>query len=122
VFDFSFETLFVLGLLAFILFGPQKLPEYAAKLGRLTAKLRQATSEMTQQVNNPFQYPQEPGQPGQMDQTSQPAFPNLSAVFTCPYCRHTAGPGFIFCSQCGRRISEEQLELPFSADTSASRP
>ena len=113
MFDISFETLFVLGLLAFILFGPQKLPEYAAKLGRLTAKLRQATSEMTQQVNNPFQYPEEPGLPGRPE---HPAFLKAAEIFNCPYCHHVVAQDSIFCSQCGRRIREEQLELPITPD------
>jgi Sec-independent protein translocase protein TatA len=104
VFDLSFESLFVLGLLAFILFGPQKLPEYAAKLGRLTAKLRQATAEMTQQVNNPFQYPEEP----------RPEVPRPGAVQVsrCPYCKEVVGMGYYYCPKCGKRINEKQLELP----------
>ncbi len=31
----DFETLIILAVLAFILFGPEKLPEYAAKAGVL---------------------------------------------------------------------------------------
>ena len=50
------ETLVILAVLAFILFGPEKLPEYAATLGRFVAKMRQATTEMTRQYQdqNPF--------------------------------------------------------------------
>jgi Sec-independent protein translocase protein TatA len=108
VFDISFETLFVLGVLAFILFGPQKLPEYAGKLGRLLAKLRQATAEMTQQVNNPFQYPQEPA-----EHENKP-LPGAVKVSRCPYCREVTGMGNFFCPKCGKRINEQQLELPLS--------
>ena len=59
------ETLIILAVLAFILFGPEKLPEYAATLGRFVAKMRQATSEMTRQYQNqnPFEYPPEPTLP-----------------------------------------------------------
>ena len=51
------ETLIILAVLAFILFGPEKLPEYAATLGKFVAKMRQATTEMTRQYQdqNPFQ-------------------------------------------------------------------
>jgi sec-independent protein translocase protein TatA len=41
------EILVIL-VLALILFGPEKLPEYGAKLGRLVARLRQAGAEVTQ--------------------------------------------------------------------------
>jgi len=46
------ETLLILAVLAFILFGPEKLPEYAAMLGKFVAKMRQATTEMTRQYQN----------------------------------------------------------------------
>ncbi len=59
------ETLLILAVLAFILFGPEKLPEYAATLGRFMAKMRQATTEMTRQYQdqNPFSFPPEPTLP-----------------------------------------------------------
>ena len=60
MFGINLEELIVLAVLAFILFGPQKLPEYAEKLGRLVAKLRQASTEVTQQFQNPYQYPPDP--------------------------------------------------------------
>ena len=59
------ETLIILAVLAFILFGPEKLPEYAAMLGKFVAKMRQASTEMTRQYQdqNPFHYPPEPTLP-----------------------------------------------------------
>src|SRR4030042_1182968 len=65
------ETLLILAVLAFILFGPEKLPEYAAMLGKFVAKMRQATTEMTRQYQdqNPFHYPPEPHLP--------PAYPRI---------------------------------------------
>jgi TatA/E family protein of Tat protein translocase len=99
VFGISFEELIILLVLAFILFGPQKLPEYAETLGKFVAKLRQATTEMTQQYQNPFQYPPEP--------TLPPA-----TASTCPYCQQTVNPEFIFCPKCGHRLKEDHYPPP----------
>jgi Sec-independent protein translocase protein TatA/RNA polymerase subunit RPABC4/transcription elongation factor Spt4 len=100
MFGINLEELIVLAVLAFILFGPQKLPEYAEKLGRLVAKLRAASTEVTQQFQNPFQYPPEPGLP------QQPS-PNPEHT-TCPSCFQTVGREFKFCPGCGRRLEEEK--------------
>ncbi|MFH1597421.1 MAG: twin-arginine translocase TatA/TatE family subunit [Pseudomonadota bacterium] len=97
MFGISLEELIVLAVLAFILFGPQKLPEYAEKLGRLVAKLRQASSELTREVQNPFQYPPEPGQ----------STPRVTGDATCPSCHRATGPDFTFCPHCGHRLKEE---------------
>jgi Sec-independent protein translocase protein TatA len=93
VFGISFEELIVLLVLAFILFGPQKLPEYAATLGKFVAKVRQAGSEVTRQYQNPFQYPPEPTPP--------------PAESTCPACQEKVAPDFIFCPKCGHRLKED---------------
>lgn len=97
MFGISLEELIVLAVLAFILFGPQKLPEYAEKLGRLVAKLRQASAELTREVQNPFQYPPEPGQ----------STPRVTGYATCPSCHRATGPDFTFCPDCGHRLKEE---------------
>jgi Sec-independent protein translocase protein TatA len=94
MFGIDFETLILLAILAFILFGPEKLPEYAATLGRFVAKMRQASSEVTRQYQNPFQYPLEPTLPPQES--------------TCPHCQQIVGVGFAFCPKCGHRIKEER--------------
>jgi Sec-independent protein translocase protein TatA len=102
MFGISLEELIVLAVLAFILFGPQKLPEYAEKLGRLVAKIRAATTEVTEQFQNPFQYPPEPNQ----------STPQLSRGYaTCTACHRTLEPGFSFCPNCGQRV-KEQLAAP----------
>ncbi len=91
----SFEQLVLLLLLAFILFGPEKLPEYAEKLGRLVAHLRQASSEITQQVQQPLQDLR-----GHLDS------PKIYPDVTCPQCRQTLDHDFIFCPHCGLRLKE----------------
>jgi GNAT superfamily N-acetyltransferase len=98
------ETLLILAVLAFILFGPEKLPEYAATLGKFVAKMRQATSEITReyQNQNPFTFPSEPPLP--------PA-PETN----CPYCQHTVPLNFTFCPKCGQRIKEDHYPPPSPA-------
>ncbi len=90
------ETLLILAVLAFILFGPEKLPEYAATLGRFVAKMRQATTEMTRQYQdqNPFRYPPEPALPPEPEST-------------CPYCQQSVPLNFTFCPKCGQRVKED---------------
>jgi Sec-independent protein translocase protein TatA len=91
----SFEQLVLLLLLAFILFGPEKLPEYAEKLGRLVAHLRQASSEITQQVQQPLQ-----------NLRNHLDSPKIYPDVTCPQCRQTLDHDFIFCPHCGHRLKE----------------
>ena len=86
----SFEELIVLAVLAFILFGPEKLPEYAQKLGRLVAKVRQASSELSQQVQNPLQTLGPP-----------PTLSGPEAI--CPHCLQKISQQFTFCPHCGHR-------------------
>jgi Sec-independent protein translocase protein TatA/RNA polymerase subunit RPABC4/transcription elongation factor Spt4 len=99
VFGISFEELIILAVLAFILFGPQKLPEYAETLGRFVAKLRRAGSEVTRQYQDSFRYPPEPA----------PAAPTES---TCPHCQGKVGPEFTFCPNCGQRRQPEYSPPP----------
>ena len=104
------ETLIILAVLAFILFGPEKLPEYAAMLGRFVAKMRQATTEMTRQYQdqNPFAYPPEP------TPATPPAGRGVASLpeSTCPHCQQPVTPGFAFCPKCGQRLKEDHYPPP----------
>ncbi|MGA9756169.1 MAG: GNAT family N-acetyltransferase [Desulfobaccales bacterium] len=93
------ETLFILAVLAFILFGPEKLPEYAATLGRFVAKMRQATSEVTRQYQDSFQPPPE---------STLPPAPGAP----CPHCQQPVTLNFAFCPKCGHRLKEDHYPPP----------
>jgi hypothetical protein len=89
----DFPEILVLLILALILFGPEKLPEYGAKLGRLVARLRQAGAEVTQPLK----------------ETLTGELPSPKAYFGnnfCPYCGHSLEPDFLFCPRCGRRLEK----------------
>lgn len=96
MFGMDFEALVLLAILAFILFGPEKLPEYAAKAGYYLAKLRQATTELSQQAQCSFP-----------DNLYKPAPPAPALELTCPLCAQGVGKNFTFCPHCGHRLKEE---------------
>jgi TatA/E family protein of Tat protein translocase len=94
VFGISFEELIVLLVLALILFGPDKLPEYAEKLGRLVATLRQSSQEVTQQFHEAYR-------------NYTPPDPFDESISTCPHCQQKLAPTFSFCPRCGQRVKEK---------------
>jgi len=99
MFGMDFEALVILAILAFILFGPEKLPEYAAKAGYYIAKLRQATTELSQQAQASFPNPMQP-----------PPAPAPAGDLLCPYCAREVGKDFTFCPRCGHRLEEQAME------------
>ncbi len=108
MFGMDFETLVILAILAFILFGPEKLPQYAAKAGYYLAKLRQATAELSQQAQCSFP-----------ENLHKPAPSALTASATCPLCAREVGKDFTFCPHCGHRLQEEAA-APASQQSLAS--
>ena len=100
------ETLIILAVLAFILFGPQKLPEYAAKLGALVAKLREASSDLTRQAQTSFPDLIPPPPPPGVNQPADWQPPPVPPTFHCPKCSRELGPDFVYCPQCGHDLKE----------------
>lgn len=96
MFGISFDELVLLLVLALILFGPEKLPEFAQKLAHWVAKLRQASSDLSQhyqQVLNPA--------------LPSPQTPLPREEFSCPHCSRPMEERFTFCPHCGRSHEEE---------------
>ncbi|MBW1991481.1 MAG: twin-arginine translocase TatA/TatE family subunit [Deltaproteobacteria bacterium] len=96
MFGISFEELLVLLVLALILFGPEKLPEFAEKMGRWVAKLRQTSEEVSQHFQQAYH-------------SFKPANPlrESPSYSFCPQCGQKLEPGFVFCPSCGRRLPED---------------
>ena len=91
--------LLILAVLALILFGPEKLPEYAAKLGQFVAKIRMASTEVTK----PLQQALHADAAKPLTTTT----PLLAAHF-CHQCGHTLESDFVFCPRCGLRLDKDK--------------
>jgi Tat protein translocase TatB subunit len=99
VFGISFEELIVLMILALILFGPEKLPEYAEKIGRLVAKVRQSSQEVTQQFHEAYHNYKPPDPYAELQ--------NSPATSFCTQCGQRLEQEFMFCPKCGQRLKQE---------------
>ena len=51
MFDFSFSELVLIGLIALIVLGPQRLPEVARAMGRWMARLRRFVEDVKRDIN-----------------------------------------------------------------------
>ncbi len=47
----SFAEIMTIALVILIIFGPDRLPEFARKIGKLVAQARQATSQLAQEIS-----------------------------------------------------------------------
>ncbi|MCF8232702.1 MAG: twin-arginine translocase TatA/TatE family subunit [Bacteroidales bacterium] len=50
-FDISTGEIFIIMLVLFLVFGPQKMPEIARKIGKTINRMKQATSDLTREFN-----------------------------------------------------------------------
>jgi Sec-independent protein translocase protein TatA len=102
MFGIDFPEMVVLAALALVLLGPEKLTEYAAKLGRFVARMRQASAEVTQ----PLQAALRP------DLTPPPTPSAYLPDQFCQQCGMPLDPGFAFCPRCGRARNQEPPAPP----------
>ena len=109
MFGIDFETLILLAVLAFILFGPEKLPEYAGKFGYYLAKLKAASAELTQQAQASFNNPLEPPPPQPAIRTPEQGQAALAEAYErpCPVCSQLVSQDFLFCPKCGAHLKTE---------------
>ena len=109
MFGIDFEALILLAVLAFILFGPEKLPEYAGKLGYYLAKLKAASVGADPAGPGLVQQSLQPPPPQPAIGQPEPAPPAQAGVYerSCPVCAHLVSQDFQFCPKCGAHLKEE---------------
>jgi sec-independent protein translocase protein TatA len=103
MFGIDFPEFIIIAIVALILFGPEKLPEYSQKLGQMVYKWKRAYTNLQRSVYLP---------------------PDLTRPFPpdshyqedlCPQCRHRISHDFTFCPACGQRLKEAPPVVPAQA-------
>lgn len=98
MFGIDFPELIVILVIALILFGPEKLPEYSQKLGQMVYKWKRAYTNLQRSMYLPPELTQNL-------YTTDRLHEDL-----CPKCRHRISGEFIFCPACGQRLKEAAAE------------
>ena len=92
-FDVGFGEILIVFVVALIVFGPGRLPEVAATLGRAMRELRRASAEMTTELTRSVA-PELLGDPPVEDK------------IPCLHCGAANATNTKFCQQCGEPFSE----------------
>jgi TatA/E family protein of Tat protein translocase len=100
LFGIDFPELIVILVIALILFGPEKLPEYSQKLGQMVYKWKRAYTNLQRSVYLPPEL------------TQNPYATNHYNEDLCPKCRHRISGDFIFCPACGERLKGLPIAEP----------
>jgi TatA/E family protein of Tat protein translocase len=102
LFGIDFPELIVILVIALILFGPEKLPEYSQKLGQMVYKWKRAYTNLQRSMYLPPELTRN-------DYPSDYAC-DYTPETLCPKCRHRISGDFVFCPACGQRLKEVVVE------------
>jgi sec-independent protein translocase protein TatA len=97
VFGIDFPEFIVILIIALILFGPEKLPEYSQKLGQFVYKWRRAYTNLQRQMYMP-------------PDLSQLTSPSPYHDDLCPKCRRRVTSDFAFCPHCGQDLRRQEAK------------
>jgi|GEM_PF-3356763 sec-independent protein translocase protein TatA len=89
------EQLLVILAILLLIFGPSKLPQLGASMGKTIKAFRESAKEVGAEANVPPQTAAQPVQP------VSPAGPSV----TCPKCGTVAAADAQFCTRCGTKLA-----------------
>jgi TatA/E family protein of Tat protein translocase len=102
LFGIDFPELIVILVIALILFGPEKLPEYSQKMGQMVYKWKRAYTNLQRSMYLPPELTRNMS-------ASDYAFHDTQENF-CSKCGHRISGDFVFCPACGQRVHEASAE------------
>jgi TatA/E family protein of Tat protein translocase len=102
LFGIDFPELIVILVIALILFGPEKLPEYSQKMGQMVYKWKRAYTNLQRSMYLP------PELTRNLNPSDYAC--NYTNETLCPKCRQRISGDFVFCPACGQRLKETSPE------------
>jgi len=97
----------VIILVAFLIFGANKLPELGRSLGKTLSEFRKGTKEAAEGFKEEIQKPAEPPVAPAQTIPPQPAQPARPTGNFCIQCGNPNLPEARFCASCGAKLPEK---------------